>query len=55
MKVHYWSYVKVPYTVYRQVAQEVCVKQPRCEKVDVAVTRYVCEYCGGKGCKHCQR
>jgi hypothetical protein len=57
VKVHYWSYVKVPYTVYRQVEKEVCVKQPYCEKVDVCVTRYVpcCEHCGGKGCPLCRR
>jgi hypothetical protein len=69
VKVHYWSYVKVPYTVYRQVEREVCVKQPRCEKVEVPVTRYVgehcgglsgrcerrhCEHCNGKGCKYCK-
>ncbi len=57
IRVHYWSYVMVPYTVYRQVKQEVCVKQPRCEKADVPVTRYVAESCCGpgcKGCKHCQ-
>jgi hypothetical protein len=55
IKVHYWSCVKVPYTVYRQVRQEVCVKQPRDEKVEVPVTRYVCEHCGGLGCGFCKR
>ncbi len=55
VKVHYWSCVKVPYTVYRQVEKEVCVKQPRYEKVEVPITRYVCEHCGGLGCKHCCR
>ncbi len=53
IKVHYWSCVKVPYTVYRQVEKEVCVKQPRTEKVCVPVTRYVCEHCNGLGCEHC--
>lgn len=61
VKLHYWSCVKVPYTVYRQVEKDVCVKQPRCEKTDVCVTRYVCKNCGwfvcghclGIGCKHC--
>jgi hypothetical protein len=52
-KVHYWSCVKVPYTVYRQVEREVCVKQPRYEKVEVPVTRYICRDCGGIGCKRC--
>jgi hypothetical protein len=54
IKTHYWSCVKVPYTVYRQVRQEVCVKQPRSEKVDVLVTRHVCEHCGGLGCTFCK-
>ncbi len=54
IKVHYWSCVKVPYTVYRQVKREVCVKQPCHEKVEVNVTRYVCEHCGGLGCKFCK-
>jgi hypothetical protein len=54
IKVHYWSCVKVPYTVYRQVEKEVCVKQPRTEKVCVPVTRYVCEHCGGIGCRFCR-
>jgi hypothetical protein len=31
------------------------VKQPRFEKVEVPITRYVCEHCGGLGCKHCCR
>jgi hypothetical protein len=53
IKVHYWSCVKVPYTVYRQVEKEVCVKQPRSEKVCVPVTRYVCEHCNGLGCPFC--
>jgi hypothetical protein len=53
-KVCYWSFVKVPYTVYRQVEKEVCVKQPCYEKVCVPVTRYVCEHCNGKGCPYCQ-
>ncbi len=53
IKVHYWSCVKVPYTVYRQVEKEVCVKQPRTEKVCVPVTRYECEHCNGLGCPLC--
>lgn len=44
IKVKYWSCVKVPYTVYRQVKKPVCVKQPRYEKVEVSVTRYVCRH-----------
>ena len=54
IKVHYWSCVKVPYTVYRQVPQEVCVKQPCYEKVEVPVTRHVCSGCGGIGCCFCK-
>jgi hypothetical protein len=54
IKVHYWSCVKVPYTVYRQVKQEVCVKRPCNQKVNVNVTRYVCKHCGGLGCKLCK-
>jgi hypothetical protein len=54
IKLHYWSCVKVPYTTYRQVKQEVCVKQPRHEKVEVPVTRFVCEHCGGLGCGFCK-
>jgi hypothetical protein len=54
IKVHYWSCVKVPYTVYRQVKQEVCVKHPCYETVEVPVTRYVCKHCGGVGCKLCK-
>ena len=52
MKV--WTCVKVPYTVYRQVEKEVGVKQPCYEKVEVQVTRHVCENCGGLGCHFCQ-
>ena len=52
VKVKYWSCVKVPYTVYRRVKQPVCVKQPRYEKVEVPVTRYVCEDCDSDGCEH---
>ncbi len=54
IKVHYWSCVKVPYTVYRQVAREVCVKQPCYEKVKVPITRYKCEHCHGLGCRFCR-
>jgi len=50
---HYWSCVKVPYMVYRQVKVPVCVKQPRYEKVKVPVTRYVCASCRGRGCSRC--
>ncbi len=53
IKVHYWSCVKEPYTVYRQVKKEVCVKKPRYEHVKVPITRYVCEHCQGGGCGHC--
>lgn len=55
IKVKYWSCVKVPYTVYRQVKQPVCVKQPRYEKVEVPITRYVCKHCKGGGCSHCDK
>jgi hypothetical protein len=44
----------VPYTVYRQVEQEVGVKQPCYEKAEVQVCRHVCENCGGLGCKFCK-
>lgn len=54
IKAKYWSCVKVPYTVFRQVKREVCVKQPCYEKVPVTVTRFVCEHCGGLGCKVCK-
>ena len=53
IKSHYWSCVKVPYTVYRQVRKEVCVKQPCYEHVKVPVTKYVCKHCGGLGCQQC--
>ena len=54
IKVHVWTCVKVPYTVYRQVEKEVGVKQPCYEKVEVQVTRHVCEHCGGLGCQFCK-
>jgi hypothetical protein len=54
IKVHYWTCVKVPYTVYRQVEKEVGVKQPYCEKVEVPICRHVCEHCGGLGCEFCK-
>ena len=54
IKVHYWTCVKVPYTVYRQVEKEVGVKAPCHEKVEVPITRHVCEHCGGLGCEFCQ-
>ena len=50
IKVHYWTCVQVPYTVYRQVEQEVGIKQPYYEKVDVPICRHVCEHCGPFGC-----
>jgi hypothetical protein len=50
IKVHYWTCVQVPYTVYRQVEQEVGIKQPYYEKVDVPICRHVCEHCGVFGC-----
>ncbi len=53
IKVHYWSCIKEPYTIYRQVKQEVCVKQPYYEKVEVNVTKYVCEHGNGDGCSEC--
>ena len=54
VKVHIWTCVKVPYTVYRQVEQEVGVKQPYHEKAEVEVCRHVCENCGGLGCSSCK-
>jgi hypothetical protein len=54
IKVRYWTCVKVPYTVYRQVEKEVCVKQPRYEKVKVPITRHCCEHCNGVGCWICK-
>ncbi|MFV1965531.1 MAG: hypothetical protein ACC628_08930 [Pirellulaceae bacterium] len=56
IKAKYWSCVKVPYVVYRQVRQPVCVKQPYYEKVKVPITKYVCEHCddgGSSECEHC--
>ena len=53
IKVKYHSCVKVPYIVYRRVKRPVCVKQPRYEKVDVPITRYVCQHCNGGGCADC--
>jgi hypothetical protein len=53
IKVKYHSCVKVPYIVYRQVKRPVCVKQPRYEKVEVPITRYVCKHCDGGGCADC--
>ena len=55
IKVHYLSCVKEPYTVYRQVEKEVGVKQPCYERVDVPITRHVCEHCGGLGCEFGQQ
>ncbi len=53
VKVHYWTCVKVPYTVYRQVKRPVCVSQPRYEKVDIEITKYECIRCKGNGCAQC--
>jgi len=60
IKVRYKTCVKEPYTVYRQVKRPICVKYPRYEKVDVAITKYECEqsgcnHCNGSGCKSCLR
>jgi hypothetical protein len=55
VKVHIWTCVKEPYTVYRQVEQEVGVLQPRHEKAEVTVCRHVCEHCGGLGCEFCKQ
>ena len=56
VKVHVRECVKEAYTVYRQVARQICVKKPRYEHVEVSVTRYVCKGCGGKGkgCRDCR-
>ena len=54
VKVHIWTCVRVPYTVYRQVEKEVGVKQPCYEKAEVQVCRHVCEHCGGLGCNFCK-
>jgi len=43
VKVHYWSCVKVPYTVYRRVRRPICLKEPRHEKVKVSITKYKCK------------
>lgn len=53
VRVKYLSCVKEPYTVYRRVRQEVCVKRPSTEKVDVVVTAYRCHHCADGGCSHC--
>ena len=55
IKVHYLSCVKEPYTVYRQVVKEVGVKQPCYERVEVPITRHVCDHCGGLGCEFGQQ
>ena len=54
IKAKVWSCVRVPYTVYRRVKRPVCVKQPRYEKVEVNVTRYICTNCRGIGCDKCE-
>ncbi len=53
IKARYWSCVKEPYLVYRRVKKPVCIKEPRYERVKVAVTRYVCKHCDGGGCGQC--
>ncbi len=62
-KVRFWNCIKEPYIVYSQVKRPVCVKQPRYEKVNVEITRYVCQQCGtcrgcdtcgGAGCNSCE-
>jgi len=50
IKVHYWTCVKEPYTVYRQIRRPICVKKPRYEHVQVPITRYVCDHCNQGGC-----
>ena len=54
VKVHYWSCVKVPYTVYRQIKVPVCVKEPRYKKVKVSITKYDCACGPGKSCSRCK-
>ncbi len=56
VKVRVKECVKEAYTVYRQVKRPVCIKQPRYERTEVSVTRYVCKdcnQCGGQGCDSC--
>lgn len=53
VKVKVRECVKEAYTVYRQVAKEICVKQPRYEHATVLVTRYECRQCDNKACKGC--
>lgn len=53
VKVHYWSCVKEPYTVYRRVKRPICVKQPYYVDVKVPITRYECKHCNGAGCDNC--
>lgn len=49
-KVHYWTCVKEPYTVYHQIKREVAVNQPHYEHVKVPITKYVCDHCNQAGC-----
>ncbi len=53
VKVRVRECVKEPYIVYRRVQKQVCIKQPRYERVQVSVTRYVCNTCGGNDCQGC--
>lgn len=58
IKVRYKTCVKEAYTVYRRVKRPVCVKIPRYEKVEVPITKHVCEtikcdQCRGNGCASC--
>lgn len=41
IKVRFWTTVKEPFTVYRQVKRPVCVKQTRREPATVTVTRQI--------------
>ncbi|MFV1965055.1 MAG: hypothetical protein ACC628_06500 [Pirellulaceae bacterium] len=41
IKVRYWTTVKEPYTVYRQIKRPVCIIQPRNEPATVTVTRQI--------------
>lgn len=50
VKVHYWSCVKVPYTVYRRVRRPICLKEPRHEKVKVPITKYKCKRAKCESC-----
>jgi hypothetical protein len=53
IKVRYKTCVKVPYTVYRRVKRQVCVKIPCDEEVDVQIIRHECHDPDCKGCSSC--